>query len=57
MPPQLEPHGFQLLSDEEFWALSTEERLEYLGRAVQQRSAINRQIDAALFRATAPDKK
>ncbi len=48
-PPQLQQDAFQLLSDEEFKALPFAERIIYLRRAVQQRNAINRQIDSTLY--------
>jgi hypothetical protein len=53
-PPQIDPGGFHLLSDEEFNALPFAQRLEYLKRAIQARRLINRQIERTLF--AAPDK-
>jgi hypothetical protein len=45
-------HEFRLLSDEDFRALSTAQKIAYLKRAIEAREAINRQVDAslALFR-------
>lgn len=42
---QTQEQPFRLLSQEEFNALTTEGRAEYLKRAVDLRNRINRQID------------
>ncbi len=39
---------FRLLSNEEFYELSTSEKAEYLRKAIAARNAINQQIDAAI---------
>lgn len=39
------PQPFRLLADEEFKALTTEGRVEYLKRAMALRNNINRQVD------------
>ena len=40
---------FRILSDEEFKALTTSEKVTYLQNAISARNAINRQIDAAII--------
>ena len=50
--PERKP--FRILPDDEFWALTTQQRIDYLTEAMQVRNSINRQIDAEL---TAPKKE
>ena len=40
---------FRILSEEEFNALTTSEKAEYLRNAIAARNAINRQIDASII--------
>jgi hypothetical protein len=44
------PEGqtFRLLTEDEFDALTTQQRIEYLKEAMAVRNSINRQIDAEL---------
>ena len=47
--PELGPKtSFRILSDDEFQALSTEQRIEYLKEAMLARNSINRQIEAEI---------
>jgi hypothetical protein len=39
---------FRILPDDEFWKLTTEERVAYLKEAMEVRNDINRQIDAGI---------
>jgi hypothetical protein len=45
-PPERKP--FRILHDDEFRALTTQQRVEYLKEAMQVRNSINRQIDAEI---------
>ena len=42
--------SFRLLTDEEFKALTTQQRVDYLRHAIEQRNAINKQIDSSILR-------
>ena len=44
--PERKP--FRILHDDEFWALTTQQRVEYLKEAMAVRNSINRQIDAEI---------
>ena len=39
---------FRILHDDEFRALTTQQRIEYLKEALEVRNSINRQIDAEI---------
>jgi len=43
-----QPKRFRILHDEEFQALTTQQRIEYLKEAMLVRNSINRQIDAEI---------
>ncbi len=45
---------FRLLSDEEFSALTTAGRIEYLKQAMEVRNRINRQVDAQIAKLRVP---
>ena len=42
------PKRFRILHDDEFRALTTQQRVEYLKEAMAVRNSINRQIDAEI---------
>ena len=51
------PKPFQLLSNREFQALTTEGRIAYLKQAMEIRNSINRLIDAAVTDTLPPFRK
>lgn len=44
--PERKP--FRILPDDEFWALTTQQRIDYLKEAMEVRNNINRQIDSEI---------
>jgi hypothetical protein len=54
---QSKPKTFRLLSDVEFWALTTQGRIAYLQQAMEVRNKINRQIDAEVTKTIPPRSK
>jgi len=43
-----QPKRFRILHDDEFRALTTQQRVEYLKEAMAVRNSLNRQIDAEI---------
>jgi hypothetical protein len=54
-PPPLQT--FRLLTEEEFKALTTAVRAEYLKRAIAVRNSINRQVDGFVVAVLPEEKK